>query len=179
MAKVYEPATDDVIEILNAAIKKYHPGLDEHCVRVGVVMVTSEKGDPVTHGGHRCAAKIKRVSRKDRVTTPYEAIIYVDGNLWVDLHEKTRLALLDHELEHLILQFDAPEVIRRDDDGRPLLALKPDDWCLTGFACIVDRHGDFAIEKMSLEKLRSDHGQLLFDFGETLEEERLPEAIGV
>lgn len=90
--------------------------------------------------------------------------VLIDADRWSELSESSRRALIDHELEHVVVRKGDDGAILTDDDLRPKLRLKPDDWVLTGFRCIVDRHGDSALEAMALHTLWDMHGQGLFSW---------------
>ena len=61
-------------------------------------------------------------------------VIEIAEDTWKQLDEKQRIALVDHELCHLRVDFD--------DDGEPKLSLRGHD--LEEFAGIVERHGLWA-----------------------------------
>lgn len=161
----YTKADDDTLALLRDVIAKHHPDLAQHGVRVAVTMCKDPDQLPaVTHGGYPVNAKISLVSKKKRVHTPADVEIEIDESVWNKLCDQSKAALLDHELEHVEfcqLQGDPPKPTLADDD-RPKLRLKLDDWCLTGFRSIVERHGSFALEFAAVQELHATHKQLLF-----------------
>lgn len=169
--KMFHKADDSVMEIVREMIEEHHPDLASVDIRVGVVMVypaLNKDGEPTGHAvslsGAACAAKIRKVPAKDRVHTPFDVRIEIDADRWSDLPKASRRALIDHELEHVVVRKDDAGTPITDDDLRPKLRLKPDDWVLTGFQCVVDRHGDSALEAMALHTLWDMHGQGLFSW---------------
>lgn len=169
MPRTYAKGDGDTIALLNKAIEAYHAELKELNVRVGVILVSPPKnaeGEPtgaaVTHAGHEVLATVKLTTPADRVFSPYDAIVRIDQERFDLMIEEQQLALLDHELTHL--------VVRRDDDGHPLLtedlrpklALKPDDIFVTGFAEVAERHGEHSVEVRTMRGLQDRFGQLLF-----------------
>lgn len=170
MPKTFTKADAEVVEVMNDALRQYHTDLVEAGLRIGVVMVrpaTDEVGVPtgpaLRFGGAAATACIKKVSPKDRVLKPYDAEIQIDEMRWDDMTDQQRLAVMDHELQHIELQYD-DGVLRTDDDGRPVLKMRPDDWVLTGFEAVVRRHGEAALECPAAKTTWTRCEQALFDF---------------
>ena len=165
--KIYERAGPDVLQMLDRAVRTYHPALAEHGVRIAVTISTDSTGGPgVLHGGYPAAAKISLVTRKRRVHLSADAEIEIDGRVWKRLPEPSRLALLDHELTHLEFckMIGDPPRPELTDDDRPKLELRLDDWQITGFAQVVQRHGEYAVEYQAVRELWLQHQRLLFPF---------------
>src|ERR1019366_9477538 len=79
------------------------------------------------------------------------------------LSETRRLALLDHELTHLVLRCDE-DGLKHDDIGRPTFKIKQHDFDLGGFAEVVERHGEASVEALQFSRFETLYGQLmLFD----------------
>lgn len=165
MPTTYEPAKKDDMAQLQQAIVRWHGPLDKAKVRVAMLMARNDDGQPVKLHGYTCAATVKINSYKDRVEGKADATIVVDEHAWDDMTIEERLALLDHELEHLELvpDKDQPDVWQTDDMGRPRLKMRLHDWQLGGFAEIVERHGSNAIETRALRESFKFVQQLLFD----------------
>lgn len=162
MSVTYEKAPPAVLELIRQVMKEHHERLCP-MVAVGAVMAYSSDARPaVKLHGAACAATIRLTNPRQRraVEGTPDAIITIDGNRWEFLSPAQQQALLDHELTHLELIYKdaSPELA---SDGRPKLRMRPDDWTLTGFAEVVERHGPDALEMMSLKELRQKHGQLL------------------
>ncbi len=158
MNTVFEVDTIDTIDILKSAMS-YHPELDGLDVKFKIVKVRKyDKDDePVVpslkcHGG-AAAGTIKVNGLKQRHLTGVDVVIELDGHVWESLPKLTRLALIDHELTHLVLVTDTDGKPKVDDLGRPKFKLRPDDWMLTGFASVISRHGRHALEYQSVTRI--------------------------
>src|SRR5262249_5260095 len=96
--------------------------------------------------------QVKPVPLKDRLTKGYDAELLIDEDKWKDLSKDQQAALLDHELTHLRLvmtedEETGKEKVQEDDIGRPKLRTVKGDWNVGGgFAAVVARHGENAIE---------------------------------
>lgn len=159
MPKVHRKADPEVVDRVNAMLLKYHPKLVELKIRVGVIMTRagrradgSLEGPSVVKNGVACAAVTRLTSLKERVFVDYDAIIEIDEDMWDFLNPAQKDALVDHELQHIIEVYKDgfPDTY---DDGRPKLKLLLDDWALTGFHIIVERHGEAALEWGSVFKV--------------------------
>jgi len=141
--------------LLEQVMQAYHPELEQAQVRVGITMVyppTNKDGEPTRHAltrhGARCLARIHLVSLAKRVYVPVDAMIEIDAEHWENILAPARKAILDHELTHIVVRYQkgkgvvtagedgTPESVRRlpklDQDDRPMLGLKPDDYAITG-----------------------------------------------
>jgi len=164
MPKTYEQASVQDYGLLAQAMTTYHPRLAEYEVKVALLMVASNGDAPALRAhGHAVAARIRVLGPRERLLAEKDAVIEVDADRWAELDEAQGLALLDHQLEHLIIQAGKSGEIKRGPDERPLLGTRPEDWLLAGFADVVERHGLAALEAQALRKLFDDR-QGLFDF---------------
>lgn len=174
MSKRYGKPAGVTVALLNSAITSYHAELEEVKVRVGILMVAAvvdpeeggehEPPPALTDKGSAIAARIRLTNPKERVYVPFDAMIEIDEGRWKELEEPSRRALLDHELTHLAVCRDKDNFPLTTSDVRPKLAMRPDDWKLTGFGEVVKRHGAASLESMALQKLYEVHGQGLFPF---------------
>jgi hypothetical protein len=175
----YEPADDEVIDIIKTTLKRWHlerlklKNISE--IRVGATFYLPKSneegkitGPPLKLHGYQAAATIKVNSDKQRVQGLPDASIVIDSHFfWADATAKQRIALIDHELEHLervSRMVKGIEFPADDDQGRPKLKVKNHDWQLGGFRCIAERHLEHAVEVVEAQKFAMAHGQLLFGF---------------
>ena len=172
MGRAYQPASEEVIELLQRVTDEHHEDLADEKVYVAVLMVHPEldkqgrpKAPALMCHGHPALAKIRLANVAERVLAKYDAVMEINAPSWEKYPEESRLALLDHELEHLVICESNDGAPRRHGDGRPKLALRPDDWMFTGFASIVDRHGEHAPEVIVMRNLH-ERCQGLFAFME-------------
>ena len=146
-----------IVELLYGTMRDCHPDLARHGVRVGVILAHNADGHPVRLHGYPAAATVKVVPAKDRTTKGYDAELLLDEHFWEQAGPEARAALLDHELSHLrlskvMVDVDSREqVCARDEHGRPKLKTVPGDWGTSdGFKAVVARHGDHAVELLTL-----------------------------
>lgn len=162
MPTTYELADDQVVTRMTKVLRKYHGDIETLETNVGVLMATNSDGPAVTKtGGYPCAAKVRIVSLKDRAAGMPDAQIIIDAKVWADLTNEERDSLLDHELEHLKPSPDKNGQPRRDDLGRPKLKMQMHDAEIGMFKCIVERHGESALDAQIATKFIDEWGQLL------------------
>lgn len=129
--------------IAGELIEKYHPHLRgvkiAYLFKAKPMEVAVEEHTPVDaprpkprkakKATHRWIAKCSLVSGKYRLlfTDDFKFIITADQEIWDELTEAQRVAVMDHELEHA----------KFDDDGKP--RLKRHD--IQDFRSTVERHG--------------------------------------
>ena len=159
MSTTYEQCGPDVEKLIVKAMGEWHTDLKAAGVTIDAIFArkfnSDEEPEPaVTAHGATAAAKIAITSLQDRARGLKDAKLTIDGNVWDGLSTQSRIALIDHELEHL----NAGE--ERDDLGRPKLKMSKHDYVLAGFLSIIDRHGQDAIEHREMTRFQGEHGQL-------------------
>lgn len=165
MAVFFGMPDDDAKALLARAMREWHPALHTLGVRVQIIMAASDTDAPaVKHGGYAALATVRIVSLKDRLTKQYDAEMLVSRLDFEQLTEGGKLALFDHELSHIdtvkkeVKQrkgYKGPKryTVPLDDLGRPKLKLRLGDWSAgDGFAAVVRRHGDAAVEFENLRR---------------------------
>jgi hypothetical protein len=159
MSTIYRMASDEESLLVTTAMTRWHELLRDAQVKVGMVFAHNEDGGAVKHGGYNAAATIKPLSLKERVIKGYDAEMLIDEDHWDSMDERGRLALIDHELSHIQpvpktdaeMKKDPSTPWKRDDIGRPKLRSRKGDWNAgDGFKCVVERHGENAIEFTNL-----------------------------
>lgn len=163
MSTRYDKCGPDVTKLVKQAMKDWHTDLHEQGVTVQCVFAyaTDKKGRPlpgVKRNGVPGAAKVGITSLQDRARGIPDAKVTIDGFVWDRLDEQERVALIDHELEHLQLKGGKEP---RDDLDRPKLKMKRHDWEVWGFESIVKRHGVKALDFQAAQQFRDKFGQLL------------------
>lgn len=171
MPKCFKPADEEVMDLLQRALRSYHPSLVQENVVIRVVMVEPDK-DPetlmpkapaLTVGGFPVLAKVKLASGTERAAGGYDVVISINDWRWEQLEEAHKLACLDHELEHVVLDVDRDGLTKRTETGRAKLRTRPDDYMINGFDSVAQRHGQNSIEVLQLRGTALSH-QLVFDF---------------
>lgn len=143
----YDAAPAASHERIAQLLEKYHGPLRDAGVKIDVLFALptvnkngDDVGHAVSHGGYRCAAKVRVIGLKDRAKGMGDAEIIVDGRQWDEWDDGERDAVLDHELEHLEL-VRKKGVVKQDDLGRPKLRCIKHDHQYGWFDAIVRRHG--------------------------------------
>lgn len=164
---VYDPAPPEVEELLERAMRQWHPELVDVGVTVTAKLASptdkqmeehDEAGKPghpvvVKWHGYAAVALIKVTKYDDRVDGLADARLVIDRLRWEDMNEKQHLALLDHELEHVVVQRTKDGAVKTDDIGRPKLKLKLHDEQLGVFKDVARRHGPNSIDYRELEDI--------------------------
>lgn len=187
---------NDVVEEVTEVIRNVAERFHEPLVKAGVTfeVLAAYAGENQQHAlllhGWPCLAVVKINSYKDRVRGLSDVMITVDGHRWSTLNIHERVALIDHELQHLQLKLGAdvmskqpdgtyilkPGAVTRDDADRPKLKMRPHDWEIGGFDLIVARHGRASAELQACQQMLAPGGELrkqlyLFDYHESPDEE--------
>jgi Putative phage metallopeptidase len=177
-----EPS-NEVYGMIAEITEAHHPVIHQlaPALNLGVLMVTvddTEKETALKRSGWPCAALIKIVNQRDRAAGGPDVLLQIDGDGWLNLDDDEKRALLDHELLHI----EFPGVIKspegqyvpiQDNLSRPIVKLRQHDFQLGGFFAIVERHGDAAIEKQSVNKIKEKLDQMSFP---SISEESLRES---
>lgn len=149
MPKTYELADESLHKAVRAVMKQYHKPLTDAGVTVTVMLC---RGGLAWHG-YPAAAVVKINSLKDRVEGKADCTVTLndDGEGgWLGRREQERAAVIDHELTHLYLVKDDKGNVEEDDAGRPKLKMRLHDIQIGGFAEIIERHRESAIEAQQL-----------------------------
>lgn len=164
---VFMLAGDEELALLRNAMKQWHPELGKAGVEVGLSVAMAqvdESGNPtgpaLQEKGHAVLAEVKITKLRERIFGLPDAIITIDGDRWTHLEEATKLAVLDHELEHLVVKTDENGRPAVDDSGRPLLKMKLHDFQFGWFNNVAQRHGGAAIEVMQASTIAREWGQM-------------------
>jgi hypothetical protein len=158
------PATNDLCRKL---IYLCHADLDSTAAKVDVVMAyrAPDSEEPaMVERGHRILGKASITKLKDRVKGMGDAEILLDGDMWEELLEKQKAALLDHELYHLEVKRDKTGEFVFDDLNRPLLKIREHDREFGWFDVIAQRHRGESTEIHQLQRLFAEAGQIYLPF---------------
>lgn len=164
MPRVYSKAPKHVDNMMNAVLETFHKELVKVKLKIGILFVNSD-GDEMAIMGHGvpCLAKIRIAGQAERVFCNLDVVLMVDEKAWSDLNDVRRRALLDHEVCHLVVVTDKNGNVRSHDGERPRMSLVPDDFVLTGFHAVIERHGADALELVALQST-VESVQQFFDF---------------
>ena len=167
MPTLTKPKTE-VTDLLADTARRFHAPLVEAGVTVGLLAAWPNEGEDcaVKLHGYPCAAVVKVTPYRQRVQGIEDAVITVDGELWQVMKEAERVALLDHELQHLEVALDRDGRLKRDDWGRPKLKVRLHDWELGGFADVAVRHGAAAQEVRGFRDAHTRYHQAIFSWSD-------------
>ncbi len=157
---IYEKATPAINDLVLQVMESYHPQLLDEKLRVATTVVrrfegadNDEAAPALKHHGAQANAVIRKVTTRRRVLVQHDVELELDGLVWDGLKPDSRVALLDHELNHVVLVTDKSDRPVRDDLGNLKIRLRPDEVTFTGFFAVIARHGKAAIEAQSFERL--------------------------
>ena len=177
---LYDPAPNDVSDLVADVIAGHYPDLDQAGVTIGCLQATApvskkgiRRGFALNVGGHVREAIVDVNDEKTRTKGAADATIVIDGDRWPDWNADQQRALIDLMLYTLQLRRDKKtgEVLE-DSLGRPLLKKRPPDWEIRGYAAIAERHGAASFEVQAAVALKTKFGQLLWDFADADHEPR-------
>jgi hypothetical protein len=180
MASIFTPAHESVHNLVNHAIRQWYPELLKAKVEIGVLFAISarETQPALKENGHPVPGTIKIVSPKDRISKKYDVELILDGDEWGSDSAQHQLAKIDSFLARLEIKKPKPKKPKKskatvhgndeenqqhqpdefmvDDAGRPKLRLRKGDWNAGyGSREVVERHGQFAPEVLSLDKAQA------------------------
>lgn len=150
-----EIADKKLHDIVYRVMSKYHPDLKKAGIKATVFLVKSISrsgevldNEPVLKcNGHGASATIRRASRSELQLGSGDVIIEIDSFVWREhLREKSRVALIDHELCHIGLRRNKNGKIHMNPNGRPAIELIHHDIEIGLFYDVVKRHGKESIE---------------------------------
>lgn len=167
MPVTYDSVPAEVPDMVAGLIDEFHPELAEAEVSIDYLFAFNDRGPAVKLHGYPCQATIKVNGYKARKQGLADATIEIDGANWLGKTEDEQRALLDHEIEHLVVLRDKKTgEIKRDSLDRPRLKCRLHDYELGGFRVIAERHGQAAPEVQHAAHWQDRFGQMLMEWGE-------------
>lgn len=181
----YVKADAETHTLIEDAMAKHHHELDAADVSVQAVMAHPKvDGGPVLrHHGVTAKAKVRIVQQKERALGMADAEVMIDADIWEDMPETDRIALVDHELTHLMIVYDEDKIerdtdgnpvldengaprrkVKLDGCGRPRLKMRHHDYEFGWFTEVAERHGKYSTEVQQAAALVDRHGQIYFAF---------------
>lgn len=158
MPTTYQPADQRVHHAAAKLRAEFHKPLDEAGVTVAYIMAFAPRdkegyatGPALMLHGYPCAATVKVNNLLLRSQGMMDCTICIDGDEWNDRPDDEKLAIIDHELEHIEVtelrrRDDGTGIYKTDDLDRPVTKLKPHDFHGGGFRTIMTRHKGAALE---------------------------------
>ncbi len=169
MPSKYEKCPKALHEQAYAIMAEHHKDLDIAKVSLDLIFAyagennAGEKlGPALKHGGYEAIAIVKIVPLLNRVMGRADAQILLDGDKWPDLHEDQQAAVMDHELQHLVVAKDVEGAVITDSYGRPKLKMRLHDRQFGWFDAIAQRHREASQEVVQAAQLYQQAGQYYF-----------------
>lgn len=166
----YTKAGDEEKEVLETTINNYHPQIKSADVSFCILFVFADtdkdgmpKGPALKLHGVPALATMKIISLKLRAHGLSDAEILIDGDRWGGLTDRQRVALLDHELNHIEPNYK-DNMLVLDDLNRPKLSIRQHDYNFGWFIDVVQRHGESSVESMQANAFMEESGQLFLGF---------------
>lgn len=172
----YERCTGDVPklakELLNA-YPTYKPVLD-YKVRIDFAWARADRDETndqprnnaISVRGVKALGVTRLIGSKDRVMGRGDVEITLDADWWDDASHEEQLAVLDHELYHIVVKGE------KDSYGRPKLSLRKHDYEFGWFKEIAMRHGTASQERQQAQTLMEESKAILWPTLSQLKEEQ-------
>lgn len=170
MPRTYSEFDPETEAMVHQVTHDHHRHLYDSGVTIGGLFVFAPRnkdgeptGNALNHGGYPAYATVRITSLAERKMGLRDAVLMVDGDIWKDLPEAKRRAVIDHEMAHLVPKLNKFGVHEHDDIGRPKLKIRLHDFHFGGFHEIAARHGESSVEKSTVETLLNSgvkHGWL-------------------
>lgn len=161
--KRYFQASEETHGVFAEAMERFHEELAEVEVTVQVLAVadldsngTHTGRHAVTHRGYPAAATVRRTTARERAMGARDVLVEVDELAWAGMDDAQRLALADHELQHLELKLDDEGRPTVGPDLRPVLTTRKHDAEVGVFYDVIERHGKASVDAQVVDRLRSD-----------------------
>lgn len=166
----YERCQKNVEKILNQVIEKWHPDIQEAAVSFDLLFhhpdYDEDTGAPdmsttLKHQGYEAAGVCRIVNGKDRAKGCRDVEIVIDLMTWKDMTDGERLALVDHEVQHVeVVRDKVTGFIVEDEQSRPKLKIRKHDRQFGWFDVVAQRHGADSAEVRQAIELVATAGQL-------------------
>lgn len=169
----FERAPKEVIELANEVLCKWetHKATLDAKVKIDFVLAlpgVDEDGNPVgdaiRHHGYKALGLTRKIGLKDRTMGRGDVEILIDKEWYEEATEPQRRALLDHELNHVIVRTDEDGAVLRDDLTRPKINIRPHDYEFGLFKIVAERNKAASLEVQACKIMWEHSGQVLFPF---------------
>jgi len=146
------PKGQEVLNLMLALINENHEELVNANIIPAWMMGNKEDKD-----GHLILGKMKKASELEREAHGADGFLLLNHEAWEVFDINQRRALVDHELEHLALSFDA-ETAEPKRDGHDKLVYRLRKHDVEEFQCIIRRHGCWKddLRKFAEDALKAD-----------------------
>jgi Putative phage metallopeptidase len=163
MPKVFEKVEGGEIPKLGQSlIDKHYPDINQADLTIDYLLVSNGEGQAIMHHGYPALGLCRIVSLKDRAKGMADVEIQLDHRAWTGMTKEQKAALLDHELNHVIIVRGDENEILTDDLNRPKVKMRKHDFQFGWFTAIADRHGMNSPEVTQAKILWDEAGQSFF-----------------
>lgn len=165
MSKTYQNAPDEVYAQIDELLNSHHTKLVEAGVTIHALFAHTSGGTAaITVGGYPALACVRIVNLKDRTKGMKDAEITIDAEKFDEMSEAEQVALLDHELHHLMTVASDKAPFKLDAVGRPELTMRKHDVQIGWFEVIAERHGSASPEVKQAKQIVEEYRQSFFAF---------------
>jgi hypothetical protein len=158
VGKTFTPCADEdqtVLDMADSLMRKYYPEFIDAGLTISYIFAATDGiGPALSHGGYPAAGLCKINSLKDRVEGKADVTITIDKAWWTSHDVNQNLALIDHELHHILIAHDDNGKLIEDDAGRPKVKLRKHDWQQGGFLDIAKRHRMASVDMSSIMEVQ-------------------------
>jgi len=175
MSASFAMADRSVSDICEKIIQQHHTDLDSAEVKIDLLLAFRDpdgEAPAILKDGQRVWGAVKTIGLKDRVKGMGDCEIILDGDAWADMSGLTKVALLDHYLEHFEVKRDKNGDFIFDDINRPVIKMRPHDRIIRLFHSVSRRHGRESIEAIQLKSMFVSNPDLLEAVPNSREEKR-------
>lgn len=162
MGKTYNRAPQIVEDKAQALILRNYPDIDKAELKIDYLFCFSDAGPAITNGGYPAIGQCKVISLKDRSKGMGDVEIMLDQTAFMNMSSDQQDALIDHELNHIIILRDDDGLLKTDDLNRPRVTMRKHDYQMGWFTCIAQRHGAASPEVYQAKILFEENGQAFF-----------------
>lgn len=141
--KTYAKSDKELNALIREVMGKHHPELKTAGVKVSTLLVEMDADDAegavLKEGGAPTLGRIKIQNIPARVLGGGDALLEIDLHGFEELEPEQRIALVDHQLQHLELKLDKHGAVREDSAGRPMMRIRPHDIQIGFFSGVAAR----------------------------------------
>ena len=171
MASRYEKADKPTIGLMDDVLATYYPDILTHEVKIDVLFAFAPENDEgervgtaLKMHGYATNALTRVINLRDRVKGMGDAEITLDGDTWDSLNKSQQTAIMDHQLQYLVLRRSHEGELLTDTHGRPKLSLRQHSRQFGWFDVVAKRNGTHSIEVTQASQLFVQAGQVYFGF---------------
>lgn len=167
MSTYYAQPPQKIADLLGEVLQRHEAfaPIREADVKIDMLCARRDDGKPaVRHHGVSCAATIKVIAPEQRAAGAGDVRLVYDGATFDRNPAETTCAILAHELYHITIPREITGEVRVDAYSRPVIRLKPDDWCINGFVEVHEWYGENSIEYQNIERVGQMVRQQVFPF---------------